>query len=410
MRKKKKRVFLKSFSGWLVFLILLFCSGVSGSYLNEYMGGENPSQILNNDKADSKITEEDTQVVAESDENKIKETNGPYYYGLLSDEEKEMYNLFYEAYNQQINEIELTGGNLSAIDKVITSVKNDHPEIFWTASSYSYKTYSSNEVIVIPQYTYSKEEIKAEENSIDITAKECLSGISKNASDYEKIKYVYEYLIKNVEYDERVSEKNDKTALEEDQNIDSSLDKKISVCAGYAKATKYLLNQLGIECIYVTGMQHAWNIVNCEGKYYYVDTTWGDPGSNAKTETTNAEVSYDYLLCNDTMFSDHIADENYAYPECSSLEYNYYVVNNRYFEEYDQKVLEDLIESDIDGKRSCTEIKFVSSNIYNEAENDIVQNLTMEGMLYIQKKYGMQGKCSYLTNPDRNLIVIYWSY
>ena len=57
------------------------------------------------------------------------------------------------------------------------------------------------------------------------------------------------------------------------------------MCAGYAASVKYLLDKIGIPCIYVQGTSletnigHAWNIVEIEGEYYYVDATYGDPDS-----------------------------------------------------------------------------------------------------------------------------------
>ena len=47
------------------------------------------------------------------------------------------------------------------------------------------------------------------------------------------------------------------------------------------KGTQYLLNRLGVFCTLVDGYgknneRHAWNLVEVDGEYYYVDTTWGD--------------------------------------------------------------------------------------------------------------------------------------
>ena len=69
---------------------------------------------------------------------------------------------------------------------------------------------------------------------------------------------------------------------EHDQNIARVFWKKQAVCAGYARAVQYLLERLGIPCIYVEGNTigssegHAWNIVQIGGQYYYVDATNGD--------------------------------------------------------------------------------------------------------------------------------------
>lgn len=52
------------------------------------------------------------------------------------------------------------------------------------------------------------------------------------------------------------------------------------VCESYAKAYAYILNRLGINTIYLSGLGngggHAWNMVNLNGIWYYCDPTWND--------------------------------------------------------------------------------------------------------------------------------------
>ena len=69
------------------------------------------------------------------------------------------------------------------------------------------------------------------------------------------------------------------------QNIDSVLVNGRSVCAGYSKTYKFLLNRMGVPCIYVIGSTnsadfgqsyHAWNIAQIDGKLSYTDITWAD--------------------------------------------------------------------------------------------------------------------------------------
>ena len=121
-------------------------------------------------------------------------------------------------------------------------------------------------------YNGDLESVVEREQEIRAAADGILAGIEAGADDYKKIKYVYEALISNTDYDIGVSDH---------QNIYSVFVHHLSVCQGYAKATQYLLNRLGVECTLVQGTVqagegHAWNLVRADGEYYYVDTTWGD--------------------------------------------------------------------------------------------------------------------------------------
>ena len=54
---------------------------------------------------------------------------------------------------------------------------------------------------------------------------------------------------------------------------------RVSVCQGYAMAYQYLLRKVGIDSYYCSSRQlnHGWNIVKIDGKWYHVDCTWDDP-------------------------------------------------------------------------------------------------------------------------------------
>ena len=96
-----------------------------------------------------------------------------------------------------------------------------------------------------------------------------LSGVNKNWSDFEKILYIHDYLVTNCHYD---------LTFRHYQAYDAIVNN-TAVCQGYSEAYKVLLNKLGIPCEIVTSykLNHAWNAVKLNGKWYYVDVTWDDP-------------------------------------------------------------------------------------------------------------------------------------
>ena len=136
-------------------------------------------------------------------------------------------------------------------------VLRDYPGIFWCDGSTTATAYTGDEsyTVLKPGYLYDMTEREARQAEIDTEVTSCLAGIDMAASDYEKILYVYEYIVRTVDYDQQA---------EDNQNIYSVFVNKRSVCAGYSKAMQYLLDKLGVFCTYVTGQteggqSHAWN-------------------------------------------------------------------------------------------------------------------------------------------------------
>lgn len=258
----------------------------------------------------------------------------------------------------------------SLIDIAFQCVMLDHPEIFYV-DGYKYTEYSNGDVIekivFSGNYIYDDEEIRSRQEQIS----QVVAGIIANAPDtedeYEKVKYVYETIIRNTRYD---------TASVDNQNICSVFLNGASVCQGYAKAVQYLLREMGIESGLVVGTVrqgdgHAWNLVSVNDNWYYVDATWGDAyylfggeEQNAMTGKTES-VNYDYLcVTTEQLKQTHTINMPVTLPECTSLTDNYYVREGLYFESYDEERIRELFARSQEAGKETVTIKCSDSTVY----------------------------------------------
>lgn len=151
-------------------------------------------------------------------------------------------------------------------------------------------------------------------------AKSIVSKIIKpGMTDLQKEKAIHDYIVNNTRYDNENYERG--TIPPESYTPYGVLIKGVAVCQGYAQATALLLNMAGVKTIVVTGSAfngyvsggHAWNIVQINGRYYHLDTTWDDP----VTPTGKDLLRYDYFNLSDSeMARDHSWDRD-KYPVCS---------------------------------------------------------------------------------------------
>ena len=326
----------------------------------------------------------------------IGEMDGKFYYQQLSEEEQTVYQELLQGLLEHVEQIHVHSQKPERVNELLVYVLNDYPEIFWSDGTASSTAYSGlqNYTSVMPGYLYTKEECEKKKTQIDMEVSECLSGISENASDYEKILYDYEYIVNQVGYDD---------AAEDNQNICSVFIGKKSVCAGYSKAMQYLMEKQGLFCTYVTG-----------------EVTWGDPifqeseeeAENVMDDEIRDNISYDYMLCDDDeLFRTHTPDLEVELPDCTKMDLNYYVVNGMYYTEYDGQTALKAMNQVISARETKVVLKYSDESVYKTAKEDILNNEVKRAAQNLAQWYHLtEVSYSYIDDKKMNKITIFWKY
>ena len=161
------------------------------------------------------------------------------------------------------------------------------------------------EMVIVPEYYTTP----AQERDTDAAVEKVLSELhfTRNTTDYEKVRAVYDYVCAHVAYDQ-VHRKNDYYHLK--STAYGALINGRATCQGYAVLIYRLLREAGVGVRIIQGTAetasgrrevHAWNIVRIDGLYYNLDATWDD---QLGTET--------YFLRCDAHFDRHMRDAAYA--------------------------------------------------------------------------------------------------
>ena len=324
-----------------------------------------------------------------------------YFYQDLSTEDQNTYQRIYYAVREHIEKIPLEDTNIENIKKLYVNVLDDHPEFYYVNGQFQY--IKERDIIhIIPEYDYSMEQVNSYEQQITEHTKAFLDKAS-NASEYEKAKMIYEYIVENVEYQE-----NSKI----DQNIISSLIEGKSVCAGYARAYQYLANQLGLEATYITGVAqetiqttnkgegHAWVMIKMNDDYYYCDPTWGDVIEDGMKHTC-----YGYFMMNsDDMLACYKPDGQYE--ETTQDQLNYFKNEKTYMDSYDESVLNRAVQQ---GKRNQTrvaEIKCGNQRVFNQVKSKLESAYL--GYRILSNNGCWKDDSSYSWNEELKLIELYY--
>ena len=210
-----------------------------------------------------------------------------YYYNHMNKAQQAAYHSILSGVKNLADEFQIPALEGEELYNVFFQMRLDHPEIFWV-SSYKYRYYKdSPNLIFIPEYLFDKKKICEHQKAMTARVEKLILPAQK-LSEWEKEKYVHDFICENIRYD--------KLKKSYSHEIIGPLGQGVGVCEGIAKAVKVLLDALGVWCV----------IAIC--------------GNNPET----SEIRYDYFNLDDSqIFRDHeplIAPA----PHCGDHEHFYY--------------------------------------------------------------------------------------
>lgn len=328
---------------------------------------------------------------------------GQFHFDQLTDTEKKVYAEILWALTTYVEDVKVSTLNNEMVSKCFQCVLNDHPEIFYV-EGFRYTNYYTGDELsrigITGTYTMSRETAKKYRNQIEACADQILENIPVGADEYEKTKYIYEYIIRQTEYDK---------SAENNQNIISVFLNKRSVCQGYTKAVQYLCRKEGIKATTILGHvkdgNHAWNLVLVDGNWYYLDATWGDSTYYKSISTdicgaSTEEINYDYLLVTtDFLEMTHITDNVIKPPPCISIADNYYVREGLYFEDVNVKNIKAAFDKGYDAGMMTVTLKCASPVVYEQMKESLINDQKVFDYLR-----GTSEKISYIDNVSHNSI------
>ncbi len=201
---------------------------------------------------------------------------------------------------------------------IFLKLRLDHPEIFY-AVRFSYRFYpQASHVELVPEYLFDKSKVQEHQKAMAARLQK-LARPAQSLSDWEKERYVHDFICQNVRYD--------KLKKPYSHEIIGPLGQGVGVCEGIAKTVKALCDALGLWCIVVLSeanpeqgikYRHAWNVVRLEGEYYHLDATFDNSLGR------DGVIRYDYFNLDDSrLFRDH-EPLLYPGPRCTEGSRFYY--------------------------------------------------------------------------------------
>lgn len=211
--------------------------------------------------------------------------------------DEEIMNYLYQQMKKRVTSIDVQKYNIP-IDKVrdvFSGVLNENPDLYYVDNRFSYGYYGTAISSLKITYDTTLNDAVWQEG-----VKEALATVDKNMSDLQKAIVLHDYLTVNCEYDKENLDKG--TVPSVSHSTYGVFANRMAVCDGYALSYKYLLKQVGIDCYMVTSdtINHAWNLIKLDGKYYQVDVTWDDPtwdlvGRSVHTNMFRSDANFDSL-------------------------------------------------------------------------------------------------------------------
>ncbi len=227
------------------------------------------------------------------------------------------------------------------------AIGDDHPEFWWINpangghSIVPYIRTENGKSVLMLQMDSAYENYEEDVLAFNAAVESFLADIDPEWTDEEKALAVHDKLINLATYNTPVLEKEEGDLAHTAYGAfvaDSAGIANYCVCDGYSLAYEYCMQMLGIPCVVVRGRVevpypdgetggHAWNLVQIDGIWYEMDSTWDDQTTFMDQVAEQYEPgSYEYQffeeMTSDTAYMDLVQHCKY---ELMSTEIEDYV-------------------------------------------------------------------------------------
>ncbi len=329
-------------------------------------------------------------------------------YEDLNEDEKKVYSVVLSQAYAQVERIEIPALGTGELDNIFSALAYDNPDLFNLGTDC--KAYvEGDKTFFEVEYAISYEEYKPMLESVNKVTAGIVARAKKYSTDYEKEKYVHDYIINNCSYAEPSESQMANTVY-------GCLVEGRASCEGYSRAFQYIMSALDIDNCLITGesaddgvnyVNHMWNYVILDGYGYFVDLTWDDP----RTETDVLVHTYFNVTTADILLTHRNIKQ--IIPLCDSRGYNYYVYEDIYFEFGAGAAFADRVISEVNNalriKSGCVELRFKDSETMALAKKSLFE----DGVIYeIYRNAGLvQGddtaQVYFIDNENLNTICLF---
>lgn len=205
------------------------------------------------------------------------------------------------------------------------------------------------------------------------TALAIVQNMPLYSTDYEKAKYLHDYIVTSVRYTYDYSDTDADTAY-------GALLNHSARCEGYTDAYAILLKLAGIDSTKVmyfgsdadSAVGHIWNMVSIEGNWYHVDTTNDSFGTDLNIPADYTSYTFFLISTQDILKSYPInALISNSIPACDITTDNYFIKNGLYFTDYDRytvgKAAGRFLRTQLSNGLNGVSIKFSNQSAYQKA-------------------------------------------
>lgn len=244
-----------------------------------------------------------------------------------------------------------------------------------TMGATTYSTNGALKSVTVKYYVNTKEEADQMVAELRSKADKVVKNLKSSWSDYQKIKYINDWLVLNCTCDQ--SSIGGPAPGKWESNAYGSIVDGRPTCLGYAKGLFYLLNKAGYDVCFAEGIgheaKHIWVKVKVGSNWYNIDPTWCDPMSPTMLDPNYIDYSY-FLVDDDFMARTHkdVFDMTYyREPAANSLKYNWHNVNGYYATSYSEaeKIIKQAtkdVVANANGQYAYVSVKFATKELYDQ--------------------------------------------